>query len=827
MFFDDEGHESTRNGGLRRKFLEAFAGDPNRYPFQPVEDTYRRREDYYVTMQANVLAEAVCGFHSGAGNVLLHCRAVYDALSAYRPVDATGRRPQVEAELQLKDNIVELNGSLFWVTKCEEESGETAVKLKGFSLEGRSLETALQRHGVAEGRLKVRLFAGDYLVRYQCAASLQISAPKNLSLERMVLNPTRQDPGTYAMCRPLQPRLMPFNEDQERAVKSLSSRVELIHGPPGTGKSTTIFHVLSARMPAGAASVVTCVTNQAIDAVSEKLAITHEATNGMRILVLGNPSRVGKTAGRYTLANLCLRDSLVVSMKWALNLLQKVLKSVEALQQARQQRLWKAHRRSRLSLSYIENLPSVRRYKLDLQHDAMYGRRQPANFDPLQFYLDRLNSTKEKMARVVVRSKAMRVPSRQPPRLPWYGLWRRLWDVENFCQRLRRCVQRAQQALHVARDTAERRVVRQTRVFLCTIPSSYQVRKLQEDFPDDFPNRLAMSILDEAAATAETYVPLVISIGVENLVMLGDHKQLNPLVLATGGDREIKDKNVDRSFMERAMACQCPLHPLRIQYRMPEVLCQLVSQLFYGGQLRSDLSCQIGGLRLSGSALRWLQIHEMETEVGTSKINCAEVKHIVAALQSDSNFQNPREHVMIICLYKPQAALLEDTLRKFLAYRLDSGSIKVVTVDASQGSEAPHIILSTVRSNDSGSIGFASNPRRLCVGLSRAQKSLTVFGNATTFEQNRPHWQQVVDYFRRQRVLQRSALPIPAEVQDFVRTRAAEMVAARAPRDDRREVGGVRMGKGKGKGGGSSTIRCRYWVLGSCRYGLSCTFAHN
>ena len=54
--------------------------------------------------------------------------------------------------------------------------------------------------------------AADLWARYQCAASLQISAPKNLSLERMVLNPTRQDPGTYAMCRPLQLRLMPFNE---------------------------------------------------------------------------------------------------------------------------------------------------------------------------------------------------------------------------------------------------------------------------------------------------------------------------------------------------------------------------------------------------------------------------------------------------------------------------------------------------------------------------------------------------------------------------------------------------------------------------------------
>ncbi|CAK9099218.1 unnamed protein product [Durusdinium trenchii] len=173
-----------------------------------------------------------------------------------------------------------------------------------------------------------------------------------------------------------------------------------------------------------------------------------------------------------------------------------------------------------------------------------------------------------------------------------------------------------------------------------------------------------MSILDEAAATAETYVPLVIRtpandwacntskgraresqhvtcMGVENLVMLGDHKQLNPLVLATGGDHEIKEKNVDRSFMERAMACNCRLHPLRIQYRMPEVLCQLVSKLFYAGQLRSDLSCQMGSLRLHGSPLRWFHVPDTETEVGTSKINCAEVMHIVSMLQSDVTFTKP------------------------------------------------------------------------------------------------------------------------------------------------------------------------------------------
>lgn len=129
-------------------------------------------------------------------------------------------------------------------------------------------------------RLKVRIFVGDYLVRYQCAAALQVGDPVNFSLERMVLNPTRQERGTYAGSRQLQGQLMPFNDDQAAAVRSLSQRVELIHGPPGTGKSTTIFHVLSSRMPWGSASVVTCVTNQAIDAVAQKLSITHEARFG-------------------------------------------------------------------------------------------------------------------------------------------------------------------------------------------------------------------------------------------------------------------------------------------------------------------------------------------------------------------------------------------------------------------------------------------------------------------------------------------------------------------------------------------------------------------
>ena len=362
-------------------------------------------------MQTNVMAEAVCSFHSGGGQ-LLHCKQGAGGLVVFRDQETLG------ADLQLKDNVVELNHVLFWVTKCEVQevmrNGVTQheATLEGFALSGQQLETVLDL--VQQSlRLKVRLFAGDYLVRYRCAQELELQYPAALTLEKMVLNPTRRDPGTYADCRPFQCDLMSINDDQARAVRGLKSRVEIIHGPPGTGKSTTIFHVLSARLPVGAAAVVTCVTNQAIDAVAEKLSKAHEQGHLLRILVLGNPNRVGVTAGKYTLDPLCKRDALVVSMQWAHNLLQKTLRAAEALQLARQNRLWKPHQRSRLTLPLIERLPSVQRYKAQLEVENLQRRRTGMpleTYDPLKFYLDRLNSTKQKMAEVVTRTKPLKIP---------------------------------------------------------------------------------------------------------------------------------------------------------------------------------------------------------------------------------------------------------------------------------------------------------------------------------------------------------------------------------------------------------------------------------
>ena len=474
--FQSETCQSLCWPGYIRKFLQAFEDDCE-YPFQPVHDTYdqRSRSDYYRTMMANVMAEAVGQFHSG-GARLMSCKPAFNKLVVFQETGTSDEVP----DLQLKNNVVQLYGALFWITECEVKDPVQkgryvlhAAEVEGVSVSDGPLQSRLDAHFEAQ-RLKVRLFAGDYLARYRCAAQLEIELPPEPMLERMVLNPTDQVPCTYSRGA-FDDSLMPINADQRRAVQGLRHRVEIIHGPPGTGKSTTIFHLLSACLPQDAAAVVTCVTNQAINAVAEKLQKAHEG-GSLKILVLGNPNRVGYTAGKYTLDSLCARDALVLSMTWACKRLQKVYDKTEELQRARHRRLCKPHRRSRLSLQQIEGLPSVAKYREDLPKENLERRRQrmpEQPYDPMGFYLERINASKSKMAWAVVQDRPLKMPVRS--RL---GVPPRRWHVATFHERLKKCLEKVRIAHRVAVATAPRRTVRNTRVFLCTIPSSYKAGPL-------------------------------------------------------------------------------------------------------------------------------------------------------------------------------------------------------------------------------------------------------------------------------------------------------------------------------------------------------------
>ena len=480
--------QDSRHTFLRR-FQESRDGaEPP--AFLAVEDAYERADAYYETMKRNIMAEAVSAFRA-AGARLLDARPSQAGLLVTKLMSGQEGDLQASgaADLQLKDNVVEFDDELFWVTKCEVSSAQVpggtkyTAELEGFSASGRELRypADFPSHSDLILKLRAHIFAGDYMNRYRCARELLngvgLTDPQ---LEKAVLRPWRQVPGTYTRPGALREDLMPINSDQRSAVHGLSSRLEVIHGPPGTGKSTTIFHMLSSRLPsmdaAATAAIVTCVTNQAIDAVVEKLAQTHDAAGGLRILVLGNPDRVGRTAGQYTLENLCKRDELVLSMQWATGVLSKTSKAVAELQTARRDRLWRPHRRSRLHISQIERLPSVLRYCVELEAEnrqRRYNREAPRVYDPLDFYLRRLDDIKQKLAAAVTQLRPVRFLRRRRFGVPSPSRFYE-WNVHSFNLRIQKAYERSKEALSLAQNTAAARNVRRTRVLLCTIPSCYK-----------------------------------------------------------------------------------------------------------------------------------------------------------------------------------------------------------------------------------------------------------------------------------------------------------------------------------------------------------------
>lgn len=125
---------------------------------------------------------------------------------------------------------------------------------------------------------------------------------------------------------------VPINTPQRTIVEMLDRNLECIQGPPGTGKSTTIFHIVQTAVPAGYHAIVACVQNKALDSIAEKLGLT-----GMEFIVYGNPSRLGDSAKRFTLAAQVERDPEVLRVGRALHaasrlssLLEKAMARIEA-----------------------------------------------------------------------------------------------------------------------------------------------------------------------------------------------------------------------------------------------------------------------------------------------------------------------------------------------------------------------------------------------------------------------------------------------------------------------------------------------------------------
>ena len=253
-----------------------------------------------------------------------------------------------------------------------------------------------------------------------------------------------------------------------------------------------------------------------------------------------------------------------------------------------------------------------------------------------------------------------------------------------------------------------------------------------------------MVIVDEAgrATLSELLVPCIKA---RRLILVGDHKQLAP-VIDDEVIEKIEDKNEAKtSFFQRLFERiqnvdrENLLHTLTYNYRAERRICDLYSNAFYEGALKTlDKVNELKKHRLSfKSSVVWYDTgmlpNKQDKQEGTGKINYCNAKCIADVLnriKREMDTQKLKYDIGIITPYKAQKNLLDSRIqarKNFQAYMIDIG-----TVDSFQGSDRDIIVYDCVRAaqrNGKAKIDFIADEKRLNVSLSRAKKLLIIVGD--------------------------------------------------------------------------------------------------
>lgn len=254
--------------------------------------------------------------------------------------------------------------------------------------------------------------------------------------------------------------------------------------------------------------------------------------------------------------------------------------------------------------------------------------------------------------------------------------------------------------------------------------------------------RFDLVVVDEASQATEPRALMAVSkISRDGrIVFVGDHQQLPPVCLS----QRSQDLGLGLSLFDRLLRLPA-LSPvmLTVQYRMHPLLSAWPSATFYGGRLLDGVPAEqrqpLPGFDWpSAGGVAFIDCMEPEeSSPDGSKLNrgeCALVCAIVARLSQHL----PPQGIGVISPYRGQVELLNEALEN---------GVSAATVDGFQGQERPVIVISCVRSNSEGSVGFLADHRRLNVALTRAQHGLIVVGNSATLRRDR-NWRSWLQFVK-------------------------------------------------------------------------------
>ena len=497
-----------------------------------------------------------------------------------------------------------------------------------------------------------------------------------------------------------------LNEPQRAALEGLGTNVELIHGPPGSGKTHTICTLVTQYFSDSDAVVLSAVQNRAIEAIAE-----HFVKAGLSFVTAGR--RTTGLCNDWTLKAQVARNPDVVARQRHWHRAQ----TVSALLRAGVKRLERAiHKpptatehshRARARTQLIDRLMATPSDEFRRSLKYVNWRIDHATTLDAPAAQHRLRALAEQHARTHVDpwSKAAAAVVR--------GRYAHATALLNASAV---ATDDASYRLDKERETAQQFILERARALLVTTASLGGAVRNNELRP--LTDRVEAIVVDEAGTVADRHlVPVLVACHLKKLLLVGDTRQLPVFTTLRGADAVSTMQRLEERGVRAAM--------LSVQYRMPRELGNLVSKCFYNGELQTSThQTETQPIRVRAVDGR----AESESEHSTSVCNRAEagevvrvVRTLMGRIRSIEDAAERASHLPIAVLstYAAQIRLLSTLLVP------EERDVELLSVDSAQGREWKHVVFSTV-TTDPRRARFVRDPRRLCVALSRAKRTLTL-----------------------------------------------------------------------------------------------------
>ena len=241
---------------------------------------------------------------------------------------------------------------------------------------------------------------------------------------------------------------------------------------------------------------------------------------------------------------------------------------------------------------------------------------------------------------------------------------------------------------------------------------------------------------------ADTLIPISRTYG--RVVLVGDHKQLGPVIHC----EDAKKAGMELSMFDRLIKIGIPIRMFNKQYRMHPAISQFPNKTFYDGKLVDGVKASkriCNGFpwpRNNHPVMFYACNNGKEKRYGTSFLNMKEAKMVKKFLVHLMSNGVQGKNIGIICGYDSQKQWLISQMKIPV-------SVEINTVDGFQGREKEIIIMTCVRSE---SVGFLKDPRRMNVSLTRAKSGLIIIGNAICLKTD-SLWEKLLNHMQERKVL--------------------------------------------------------------------------